>query len=295
MSRFEIQPDVFELPVQQIVVGEGIQNSRSFFDPDALRELAESIYANGQITPIVVTAVQNPQYGPRTVLVAGERRLRAAKIILEEIDPNWHGMLQAREFVGTLEDARLLNGEENLAREQLDEVDLSAWVTFMIEDLGYTYDDLANSMKKSQEWLTRRVVFHKKGTDKLKQAIRDRVIRFSAAYEMAKKMAPEVQDKRVDMAYKSEAKFISLEEVKEGDETVNKVKRPTAKNLGAVLAKAEKAASSPDNIYAPGVVAALRYCLGIATEEELDRMITWKKDEAPFIQPTAPSEDSSDE
>jgi ParB family chromosome partitioning protein len=49
---------------------------RSYFDEDKLQQLADSIREKGVIQPLLVTRGK----GNRYVLIAGERRLRAAKI-----------------------------------------------------------------------------------------------------------------------------------------------------------------------------------------------------------------------
>ena len=48
---------------------------RNYFDPDALETLAESIAEHGLIQPITITPRNNGRY----MIVAGERRWRAAK------------------------------------------------------------------------------------------------------------------------------------------------------------------------------------------------------------------------
>lgn len=60
------------LPVGQIVPG---NNPRTFFDPEEMRELTDSVRANGIIQPILVRPVGPDAYE----IVAGERRWRAAR------------------------------------------------------------------------------------------------------------------------------------------------------------------------------------------------------------------------
>ncbi|MCG7927679.1 MAG: ParB/RepB/Spo0J family partition protein, partial [Candidatus Thiodiazotropha taylori] len=59
------------LPVD--LIQRGRYQPRREFDPDSLRELADSIAAQGVIQPVVVRAVENDRYE----LIAGERRWRA--------------------------------------------------------------------------------------------------------------------------------------------------------------------------------------------------------------------------
>ena len=66
---------VDRLPVEQIQRGR--YQPRRDFDPDALRELADSIAAQGVIQPIVVRPL--PEAKDRYEIIAGERRWRAAQ------------------------------------------------------------------------------------------------------------------------------------------------------------------------------------------------------------------------
>ena len=74
------QEGLREIPVE--LVAEPRQPRRSF-DEDALAELAESIRARGVLQPIVVRALPGGHYE----LVAGERRLRAARMAELETVP----------------------------------------------------------------------------------------------------------------------------------------------------------------------------------------------------------------
>ena len=63
-----------EVPINQITLNP--EQPRRYFDPQKLKELADSIKAQGVIQPVVVV----PQEAAGSFrLVAGERRLRAAK------------------------------------------------------------------------------------------------------------------------------------------------------------------------------------------------------------------------
>jgi ParB family chromosome partitioning protein len=64
---------VTRLPVSQIEPNP--LQPRTVFDPERIQELAASIRANGIIQPLIVR-----RHGERYELIAGERRLRAAKL-----------------------------------------------------------------------------------------------------------------------------------------------------------------------------------------------------------------------
>lgn len=65
---------VQDLPLAKIAVAEG-HNPREDFAADALKDLTASVKANGVLSPILVAPAKDGSY----VLIAGERRLRAAK------------------------------------------------------------------------------------------------------------------------------------------------------------------------------------------------------------------------
>ena len=67
------QPSQPTLPIRRIVQG---KNPRTYFDPDKMAELEEGIRAVGVLEPIVVRPIPGTD---RYVIIAGERRCRAAK------------------------------------------------------------------------------------------------------------------------------------------------------------------------------------------------------------------------
>src|SRR6266404_3688434 len=69
------QPNVGMLRISIDLIDPNPLQPRSVFQPDRLAELAQSIRANGIIQPLVVQKAQD-----RYILVAGERRWRAARM-----------------------------------------------------------------------------------------------------------------------------------------------------------------------------------------------------------------------
>ena len=66
--------EIVDLPIEQLVIQ---RQARRDFDETELRELGESVLSVGLIAPIVV----RPLPDQRLQLVAGERRVRAAKLV----------------------------------------------------------------------------------------------------------------------------------------------------------------------------------------------------------------------
>src|SRR3954471_3222168 len=112
---------------------------RKEFNGESLLALAESIEAKGVLQPLVVRALPGGTYE----LIAGERRLRAAKIAqLEEVP----AILRDAEGAERLELALL----ENVARENLNPVEEARACAILVDDLGVSKAELASRIGKSR-------------------------------------------------------------------------------------------------------------------------------------------------
>lgn len=295
---YELDQETVLIHIDDIVVGRNIENIRKHMIKGSIEELAQSIYEDGLLQAIIVMDTEDPDSGDEiTELVAGSRRLRAIRHILENIDSDWTcdtenaepGMIKASQYTGTLEDAEMLNGVENIEREEVDEVDTAAWLYRMVEENGWVQADLAKKLKKSGTWVSSRITLHKRGSDLLKKAMRHdflataddpkggALMAFSTAYHLAKNLSKEEQDKRINKAIKDKDKIISLEEAERaGDD--DKTKRPSKKSREKVRGTAEGLASTNAEkfINARGVAMALRWVDGLLTEEEILEVIQWE-------------------
>jgi ParB family chromosome partitioning protein len=116
---------------------------RKVFDEDKLNGLSESIKENGIIQPIIVTKREDSDYE----LIAGERRLEAAKLAGLERVPVIIRSVSRRE---QLQYAII----ENIQREQLNPIEEANAYQMMIDDFGYTHEQLADAMGKSRSAVT---------------------------------------------------------------------------------------------------------------------------------------------
>ena len=112
---------------------------RNAFDSEALMALAESIRARGILQPLVV----RPLPGGAYELVAGERRLRAAKLAGLERVP---AVIRETGEAERLELALI----ENMAREDLNAVEEARACTTLVEDLGLTKEELGRRVGRSR-------------------------------------------------------------------------------------------------------------------------------------------------
>lgn len=111
---------------------------RRIFDPQGLEELAASVKEHGILQPLTVRAMGNGYE-----LVAGERRLRAAKMAGLELVPCL--ILRVDE-----EDSSLLALVENLQRRDLDFMEEASALSQLIHTYGLSQEEVARRIGKSQ-------------------------------------------------------------------------------------------------------------------------------------------------
>lgn len=111
---------------------------RQEFDEMELRELAGSIHEVGLIQPIVVRRVETGYE-----LVAGERRLRACKLL---------GLTEIPALLMELDDKQVaaLGLIENLQRKDLNYFEEALAYARLINDFGLTQEEVAQKVGKSQ-------------------------------------------------------------------------------------------------------------------------------------------------
>ena len=112
---------------------------RRVFEQSAIAELAESIGARGVLQPIVVRKLT----GGRYELVAGERRLRAAKVAELEAIP---AMVRDADDWERLD----LALAENMAREDLNAVEAARACALLVDDLGLTKGEVGRRVGRSR-------------------------------------------------------------------------------------------------------------------------------------------------
>ena len=112
---------------------------RSRFDNQALEELAASIKQLGIVQPLTVREIAEGRYQ----LIAGERRLRAARLA---------GLTHVPAFVRTADDTAMLELAlvENIQREDLDAVEVAISYQRLIEECSLTQEQLSDRVGKQR-------------------------------------------------------------------------------------------------------------------------------------------------
>lgn len=113
---------------------------RKEFEPKALQELADSIKTHGIFTPLLVRKSVSGYD-----LIAGERRLRAAKLA---------GLTQVPAIAVDFTEEQMMEISilENVQREDLNPIEEAAAYESLVKKLGYTQEKLAERVGKSREY-----------------------------------------------------------------------------------------------------------------------------------------------
>jgi ParB family chromosome partitioning protein len=132
---------VQQVPIEQ--VGANPFQPRTRFDEGALQELTDSIKANGIIQPVVLRRTADDGYE----LVAGERRLRAAKLA---------GLESVPAIVRDVDDMRMMELAliENIQREDLNPIDEAKAYLTLIQKVGLTHDEISARVGKQRSSIT---------------------------------------------------------------------------------------------------------------------------------------------
>lgn len=138
---------------------------RTHFEPEALKELSDSIKQHGLLQPIVVIKKEG-----KFVLIAGERRLRASKLAqLETIKA-----IVADISYGKLRELALI---ENIQRQDLNPIELAHSFKELIEEHDLTHEALSEVVGKSRAYVTNMLRLLQLG-DYAKQALRENRISY---------------------------------------------------------------------------------------------------------------------
>ena len=118
------------------------EQPRKLFDDEKILELAESIKHNGIIQPIILRKVDS-----KYVIVAGERRWRAAKLI---------GVKKVPSIIMDLTDKQVMEISliENIQRQDLNAIEEANAYKKLISEFNLTQEELSKRLGKSRTAIT---------------------------------------------------------------------------------------------------------------------------------------------
>lgn len=194
-----------KLPIDQIDANP--LQPRTVFQPDRLRELANSIEANGIIQPLIVR-----KKADRYELVAGERRWRAAKLA---------GLAEVPVVVQDTSNERLLEVSliENIQREDLNPMEVAQAYDRLQHEHGLTHEEIARRTGKERSSVSNMLRLLRLPADVQLLVAEQRI---SMGHARAILGLPEEADQR-QLAEKAAAQGLSVREV---ERTVQKMTEP---------------------------------------------------------------------
>ncbi len=123
-----------------------INQPRTEFNDEALKELADSVAKYGIIQPIVVKPISSGKYR----IIAGERRYRAAKMA---------GLTEVPVILKDISDAQIMELAlvENLQRENLSALEEAKGYKSLMDTYGMTQSEVAEAVGKSRPYIANTV------------------------------------------------------------------------------------------------------------------------------------------
>ncbi|HEX5950661.1 MAG TPA: ParB/RepB/Spo0J family partition protein [Actinomycetota bacterium] len=213
---------LMELPVGAIQPNR--RQPRAMFDDEALQALALSIQEVGILQPVVVR-----RSGDGYELIAGERRLRAAKLAGLATVPV---ILRESDDSESLREALI----ENIHRENLNPVELAEAFRELLEELGLKQETLAERLGVSRSHVANTIRLLALPAE-VQQLLAEGKIQAGHGRALLSLAEPEAQ---TTLALRSAAEDLSVREVEEL--VRNFLEHP----VPAVAEKPERAAPAPD-------------------------------------------------
>jgi ParB family transcriptional regulator, chromosome partitioning protein len=188
---------LLEIPIQG--VSPNPKQPRTRFDEEAIDQLAASIREVGVLQPIVVRRAQGGYE-----LIAGERRLRAAKKAGLATIP---AVIRDSEDADTLREAII----ENIHREDLGPIELAEAFRALLEDLGLKQETLAERLGVSRSHIANTIRLLQLSPD-VQQLLADG--RIQAGHARALLGLPD-HEAQASLALRAAAEGLSVREVEE--------------------------------------------------------------------------------
>ena len=180
-AELEAAGSILKLRLDDIIVEENVR--RQFMD-SSIRELAESIKSVGQQLPITVK--KHPTLEGKWILVTGERRYRASKLLNAET-------ILAREDDGNL--TRVKQIVENIQREDMNIADLGNAFQELIDKDGMKPTEIAQLVGKDLRFVYRALSVSALPGE-LQELCVNRVVKDVNAIEMIRRLIEEFPERK---------------------------------------------------------------------------------------------------
>lgn len=184
---------------------------RSVFDATRLEELANSIQTHGIIQPILVR-----RHGSRYELIAGERRLRAAKLA---------GLAEVPAIIQDYADEKLLEIAliENIQREDLNPMETAQALERLHQEMHLSHEEIAARTGKDRTTITNMIRLLRLPRD-VQLLVAERRLSMGHARAILGLVTPELQ---TQVAEKAAAQGFSVRQVERLVKKVNEPRVPS--------------------------------------------------------------------
>jgi ParB family chromosome partitioning protein len=175
---------------------------RMDIDVEGLKELADSIKEHGVLQPLIVA---KPKAGSGYLLIAGERRLEAARLA---------GLSRVPVIVRQADERQGLEWAliENLQRTDLNPLEAAAGYRQLAEDFGLSHEEIANRLGKSRTAVTNTLRLLKL-PPAVRQALAEGVIREGHARALLALPSQQAQSAALQTVVKRELNVRQTEEL----------------------------------------------------------------------------------
>jgi len=197
------------------------EQPRKFFDPDTLRDLANSIKEKGVIQPIII---RRDTEANRFILVAGERRWRASKIA---------GKKEIPAILKTEQNALEISLIENLQRENLNPIDEAEALERMCSEHHYTQQKLAQVLAKSQPTINEILILNRLPEEIKSQCRKTDSFPKRLLLEIAKQGKPDDPAPKLALFKKVQENNLKSDAIRE---ITRKKKEKTIRSQGEIMA-----------------------------------------------------------
>ena len=196
---------------------------RKTVDPEALKELAASVAEKGILQPIVVR-----RHGDGFVIVAGERRYRAAQLVGL---PRLPAMIREATDDEAIEQSLI----ENLQRENIDPIEESTSFRQLMQAHGYSLRDLAARLHKSHAYIAERLQLTRHPD--IAEAVAAGTVSPKAASELARVEDETLRKQLTGRVQRGEIDSRHIRQAKRGDmapQPVERKKEPAEAVVGTI-------------------------------------------------------------
>lgn len=252
--------------IQHLQLGEIVVSSgqpRHHFDDQALQQLAESIKQYGILQPLVATPAQAGKY----MLIAGERRWRAARLAGLKTVPV---ILRSAQELERLELALV----ENVQRVDLSLLEQAASIERLHQQFNLTYDVIGRRLGKADSTISNIARLLQLPPDAQRALHEKRIVEAHARAILSLKDSPEAQAELLRSIIKgnwtvrqAEHFAVTFKRGTQDRQTVRQKMRsetPATKRLGQYL-------QAPVNIWHTAHGGRLE--IGFTSEDDLDRLL----------------------